>query len=170
MKKKKELSQKLYNINLQIEKIAELNKPSKKEILNNFYDNFEKDKDIYREKAKKYYKDSLDSKRKILEDKRITSERREKILIEKEKEENERKEKLLIEKNEKERQNILKRKKEIDEKLEKTKQYINKKNHKSEKDYLYYKNKEKFETEEQKYLDKEKHKKKEFITKEEIKE
>ena len=169
--KKKELSQKLYNINLQIEKIAELNKPSKKEILNNFYDNFEKDKDIYREKAKKYYKDSLDSKRKILEDKRITSERREKILIEKEKEENERKEKLLIEKNEKERQNILKRKKEMDEKLEKTKQYINEKNHKTEKDYLYFINKEKFENEEQKLLEKEKkHKKKEFVTKEEIKE
>ena len=165
-----ELNNKLYNIFFQIEKITEVNKPSKKEILNNFYDNFEKDKEIYREKAKKYYKNSLDSKRKLLEDKKITSERREKILIEKEKEENERKEKLLIEKNEKERQNILKRKKEIDEKLEKTKQYINEKNHKSEKDYLYYKNKEKFETEEQKYLDKEKHKKKEFITKEEIKE
>ncbi len=168
--KKEELSQKLYNINLQIEKITEINKPNKKEILNNFYDNFEKDKEIYREKAKKYYKDSLDSKRKLLEDKKITSERREKILIEKEKEENERKEKLLIEKNEKERQNILKRKKEIDEKLEKTKQYINEKNHKPEKDYLYFINKEKFENEEQKLLDKEKHKKKEFVTKDEIKE
>ena len=79
-----ELNNKLHNIFFQIEKITEVNKPSKKEILNNFYDNFEKDKEIYREKAKKYYKNSLDSKRKLLEDKKITSERREKILIEKE--------------------------------------------------------------------------------------
>ena len=59
----------------------------------------------------------------------------------------------------------------MDEKLEKTKQYINEKNHKTEKDYLYFINKEKFENEEQKLLEKEKkHKKKEFVTKEEIKE
>ena len=58
----------------------------------------------------------------------------------------------------------------MDEKLEKTKQYINEKNNKTEKDYLYFINKEKFENEEQKLLDKEKHKKKEFVTKDEIKE
>jgi hypothetical protein len=55
-----ELNNKLYNIFFQIEKITEVNKPSKKEILNNFYDNFEKDKEIYREKEKKYYKNYLD--------------------------------------------------------------------------------------------------------------
>ena len=106
-----------------------------------------------------------------MEDKKITSERREKFLIEKEKEDLERKEKLLIEKNQKEKQNILKRKKEIDQILEKTKQYINEKNNKTEKDYLFYINKEKYENEKMKFLEKSlMTKKKETITIEEIQE
>ena len=168
--KKDELNLRLYDLNLQIEKITDLTKPSKKEIMDNFYNNFEKDKEIYKEKAKKFYKDSIESHNKLKEDKKITFEKREKMLIEKEKENLEKKEKLFAEKNEKEKENILKRKKEIDEKLEKTKQYINEKNHKTEKDYLYYINKEKFENEELRLLELSNLNKKQVITLEELEE
>ena len=167
----KDLNKRLYDINLQIDKITDLTKPSKKEILDKFQNNFEKDRENYVEKAKKFYKDSLESKRKLMEDKKITSEKREKYLMEKEKEDLERKEKLFIEKNEKEKQNILKRKKEIDQILEKTKQYINEKNNKTEKDYLYYINKEKYENEKMRFLEKSMMiKKKDTITIDEIQE
>ena len=167
----KDLNKRLYDINLQIDKITDLTKPSKKEIIDNFMNNFEKDKENYIEKAKKFYKDSLESKRKLIEDKKITSEKREKYLMEKEKEDLERKEKLFIEKNEKEKQNILKRKKEIDQILEKTKQYINEKNNKKEKDYLYYINKEKYENEKMRLIEKSMMtKKKDTITIEELQE
>ena len=167
----KDLNKRLYDINLQIDKITNLTKPSKKEIIDNFMNNFEKDKENYIEKAKKFYKDSLESKRKLMEDKKITSEKREKYLMEKEKEDLERKEKLLIEKNQKEKQNILKRKKEIDQILEKTKQYINEKNNKKEKDYLYYINKEKYENEKMRLIEKSMMtKKKDTITIEELQE
>ena len=166
-----DLNKRLYDINLQIDKITDLIKPTKKEIMDNFNNNFEKERENYIEKAKKFFKDSLESKKKFMEDKKITSERREKYLIEKEKEDLERKEKLLIEKNQKEKQNILKRKKEIDQILEKTKQYINEKNNKTEKDYLFYINKEKYENEKMKFLEKSlMTKKKETITIEEIQE
>ena len=168
--KKDELNLRLYDLNLQIEKITDLTKPSKKELMDNFYNNFEKDKEIYKEKAKRFYKDSIESYNKLKEDKKITFEKREKMLIEKEKENLEKKEKLFAEKNEKERENILKRKKEIDEKLEKTKQYINEKNHKTEKDYLYYINKEKFENEELRLLELSNLNKKQVITLEELEE
>ena len=168
--KKDELNLRLYDLNLQIEKITDLTKPSKKELKDNFYNNFEKDKEIYKEKAKRFYKDSIESYNKLKEDKKITFEKREKMLIEKEKENLEKKEKLFAEKNEKERENILKRKKEIDEKLEKTKQYINEKNHKTEKDYLYYINKEKFENEELRLLELSNLNKKQVITLEELEE
>ena len=168
--KKDELNLRLYDLNLQIEKITDLTKPSKKEIMDNFYNNFEKDKEIYKEKAKRFYKDSIESYNKLKEDKKITFEKREKMLIEKEKENLEKKEKLFAEKNEKEKENILKRKKEIDEKLEKTKQYINEKNHKTEKDYLYYINKEKFENEELRLLELSNLNKKQVITLEELEE
>ena len=168
--KKDELNLRLYDLNLQIEKITDLTKPSKKELMDNFYNNFEKDKEIYKEKAKRFYKDSIESYNKLKEDKKITFEKREKMLIEKEKENLEKKEKLFAEKNEKEKENILKRKKEIDEKLEKTKQYINEKNHKTEKDYLYYINKEKFENEELRLLELSNLNKKQVITLEELEE
>ena len=168
--KKDELNLRLYDLNLQIEKITDLTKPSKKELMDNFYNNFEKDKEIYKEKAKRFYKDSIESYNKLKEDKKITFEKREKMLIEKEKENLEKKEKIFAEKNEKERENILKRKKEIDEKLEKTKQYINEKNHKTEKDYLYYINKEKFENEELRLLELSNLNKKQVITLEELEE
>ena len=77
--KKDELNLRLYDLNLQIEKITDLTKPSKKELMDNFYNNFEKDKEIYKEKAKRFYKDSIESYNKLKEDKKITFEKREKM-------------------------------------------------------------------------------------------
>ena len=46
------LQMKLENINNQIKEIITVNKPSKKEIISNFLDNFEKDKEDYQQKKK----------------------------------------------------------------------------------------------------------------------
>ena len=47
------LQMKLENINNQIKEIITVNKPSKKEIISNFLDNFEKDKEDYQQKKKR---------------------------------------------------------------------------------------------------------------------
>ena len=61
---------------------------------------------------------------------------------------------LLKERKEEERKAILKRKKEADEILEKSKKYLNEKFTKKENDYRYYQLKEKFENNEKKLIDK----------------
>ncbi len=166
---KTNLMEKLQNINGEIDLIMEeSNKKDKKEIISNFLENFEKNKDEYKNKALKYEKMAKDLKDKMEKDKKITSEKREKQFKEKEKEDLERKEKIFNERKEKEHQIFLRRKKEIDDKMEKTKQFINEKFQKSEKDYLFFKNKEKYELEEQKLIDKVNSHKKEFVTKEEL--
>ena len=166
---KNNLMKKLQNIKGEIDLILEeSNKKDKKEIISKFLENFEKNKDEYKNKVLKYEKISKDLKEKMEKDKKITSERREKEFKEKEKEDLERKEKLFIERKEKEHQIFLRRKKEIDNKMEKTKQFINEKFQKTEKDYLFFKNKEKYELEEQKLIDKVNSHKKEFVTKEEL--
>ena len=166
---KNNLMKKLQNIKGEIDLILEeSNKKDKKEIISKFLENFEKNKDEYKNKVLKYEKISKDLKEKMEKDKKITSEKREKEFKEKEKEDLERKEKLFNERKEKEHQIFLRRKKEIDNKMEKTKQFINEKFQKTEKDYLFFKNKEKYELEEQKLIDKVNSHKKEFVTKEEL--
>ena len=80
-------------------------------------------------------------------------------------------EKLIKERKDTERKVILKRKKEADEILEKSKKYLNEKFTKKDNDYRYYQLKEKFENNEKKLIDKVNMQKKDpLITQEEIKE
>ena len=168
--KKKILERKLENINIQVEKIFDNNKPSKKELINKFLENFEKNKSEYKLKVKEYEKKTNEIKLKMEQDKMRSSEKRENEFNKKEKEDLEKKERLFNERKEKEKQIVLKRKKEIDDKMEKTKQYIKEKLEKSERDYLYNKNKEKFELQEMQLINRINMQKKEIITQEEIKE
>jgi len=164
------LQMKLENINNQIEQIMNNNKPNKKEIISNFLENFEKDKEEYQLKVKEYEKQSNEIKEKMKKDKIITSKRREKELEQNNKEDLNKKEKLLLENKEKEHKIFLKRKKEIEDKIEIAKPFIKEKLTKSEKDYLYYKNNEKYKLNEQILIDRVNMQKKEFITQEELKE
>ena len=164
------LQMKLENINNQIEQIMNNNKPNKKEIISNFLENFEKDKEEYQLKVKEYEKQSNEIKQKMKKDKIITSKRREKELEQNNKEDLNKKEKLLLENKEKEHKIFLKRKKEIEDKIEIAKPFIKEKLTKSEKDYLYYKNNEKYKLNEQILIDRVNMQKKEFITQEELKE
>jgi hypothetical protein len=54
--KQKVLERKLENINLQVENILDNNKPSKKELIENFLENLEKNKNEYKLKVKEYEK------------------------------------------------------------------------------------------------------------------
>ena len=168
--KKNLLQMKLENINNQIDEIMNNNKPNKKEILSNFIENFEKDKEEYQQKIKEYEKQSNEIKEKMKKDKLISSKRREKELEQNEKEDLDKKEKLFQERKEKEHNMFLKRKKEIEEKYDISKPFMKKKFKKSERDYLYYKNKEQFELNEQLLVDRVNMQKKEFITLQDIKE
>ena len=164
------LQMKLENINNQIAQIIDSNKPNKKEIISNFIENFEKDKEEYQLKIKEYEKQSNEIKEKMKKDKLISSKRREKELEQNEKEDLDKKEKLFQERKEKEHKMFLKRKKEIEEKNEIAKPFMKEKFKKSERDYLYYKNKEKFELNEKILIDRVNMQKKEFITQQELKE
>ena len=151
--KKDLLSDKLETINYQIENILNYDRPSKKEKIKNFLENFEKDKETINEKISQLNDQSFRIQEKMKND--LTNYyKKQKEFEQKEKEEYEKHKKLLKEQREKEREIIAKRKKEIDEKVKKTKAFINAKNQQSEKDYIYFKYKEKFELEEKKLLDK----------------
>ena len=164
------LQKKLENINNQIEEITAVNKPSKKEILSKYLENFEKDKEDYKLKIQEYAKQSKEIKEKIKKDKLITSQKREKLLEKIEKENIENKEKLFQEKKEKEHQIFLKRKNETEEKIKRVKPFIKEINKKSKNEYLYYRNKERFDLNEQMMVDRVNLQKKNFVTLDEIKE
>ena len=168
--KKDLLSDKLETINYQIENILNYERPSKKEKIKNFLENFEKDKETINEKISQLNDQSFRIQEKMKND--LTNYyKKQKEFEQKEREEYEKHKKLLKEQREKEREIIAKRKKEMDEKVKKTKDFINAKNQQSEKDYIYFKYKEKYELEEKKLLDKINLQHKEsLVTKEEINE
>ncbi len=163
------LQMKLENINNQIKEIITVNKPSKKEIISNFLENFEKDKEDYQQKKKEYEKQKKELHKIIEKDKILTLKRKEKEMKKLEKNESEEKEKIMKEKRENELQLLIKRKKEFEDEYQKIKPLIKEKNIKTEKDYLYYKKEEEYKINEQRLIDKVNMNKKEFITKEDIK-
>ena len=93
------------------------------------------------------------------------------LLDEKEKNIKELKKSLFNEARKKEKELFLKRKNEINKKLEKTKKFINEKLQKTEKDYLYYKYQDSFDKKEKKLIEKINMIKKDpLVTQEELKE
>jgi len=100
-----------------------------------------------------------------------TIDKKNKELDEKEKNLSNMRQKLFNEARKKEKELFLKRKNEIDEKLEKTKKFINEKVKKTEKDYLFFRFKENFEQKEKRLIDKiNMTKKVPLVTQEELKE
>ena len=89
------LQMKLENINNQIKEIITVNKPSKKEIISNFLENFEKDKEDYQQKKKEYEKQKKELHKIIEKDKILSLKRKEKEMKKLEKNESEEKEKNL---------------------------------------------------------------------------
>ena len=110
-------------------------------------------------------------RQKRINDVEKTREKIKKKMDELEKEEKQKKKQFLINQREKERELILKRKKEMDDKLEKTKKYINAQQKLDEKEYLFYKMKNKYDSELDNKIKKFKLEKRKnnLVTKEEIK-
>ena len=100
---------------------------------------------------------------------KLSYDKRKKDIDNKEKEVLEEKKEKLKKAKDKEKELFLKRKKIVDDILEKSKKYINEKSNKTENDYRYFKYKEKFENEEKKLFDRVKLIKKDhLVTKEEL--
>lgn len=155
----------LNEIKKQVERVIENEKKiDRKANIKEFIEKFENEKDNYEEKIQKYEEQSIMLKQKRMNDLSKSVEKRNREFEMKEQQEKERKAKFLEEKRLKEQEIIHRRKKEIDEQLEKTKQYINIKFQKDAKDYIYYKMKKKYETQENKVYSKIKEMKKNKLT------
>ena len=162
--KKEELNDRINEINYQINKMLfEENVNNKKVRIKKFLDNFEKDKEIIIERAKKYERETKerDAKRKNDADK-IANKVKEQ-LIKKEEEDKKKREEIL----KKFRDDQLKAdsiKAEKQKKIfDKYKDFTNNKLKEKEKDYIYFKNIEKCEKENENEIKAEKIKRKELM-------
>ena len=162
--KKEELNDRINEINYQINKMLfEENVNNKKVRIKKFLDNFEKDKEIIIERAKKYERETKerDAKRKNDADK-IANKVKEQ-LIKKEEEDKKKREEIL----KKFRDDQLKAdsiKAEKQKKIfDKYKDFTNNKLKEKEKDYIYFKNIEKYEKENENEIKAEKIKRKELM-------
>ena len=162
--KKEELNDRINEINYQINKMLfEENVNNKKVRIKKFLDNFEKDKEIIIERAKKYEKETKerDAKRKNDADK-IANKVKEQL--EKKEEEDKKKRDEILKKF---REDLLKadskRTEEQKKIFDKYKDFKNNKLKEKEKDYIYYKNIENYEKNNENIIKAEKIKRKELM-------
>ena len=172
-KTKDELMSRLEKINQKIELLLEEEKFRQKNYRPNLTEIGEDDneEEKFNLQLVKMQKEEEKIRKKYQKDLEKAIDKKNKEYDEKEKNLNELKIKLFNDARQREKELILKRKNEIDEKLEKTKKYINEKVNKTEKDYLFFKYKENFEKKEKKLLEKINMTKKDpLVTQEELKE
>ena len=149
--KKNEINERLIEIDKRLRLILteeENNKLSKREKLQSFCDNFERDKEIVEARAKKYLKETRERNKRLAKDINQLMEKRKKEIEQKEKDDELKK--VEIRKNfiEKVKEREHKRLKVNQDMMLKYKQFINAKCNKNENNYL-------FGIYEKKYLDKE---------------
>lgn len=162
--RKETLITKLEEVNQRVIKIIENNKPlNRNENIKQFIANFDFDKDDFPSKRQFLEKQSMQLKENRLNDLSIVQEKKKKNLDQMEKESIEQRGKFLADLHEKEAAIVKKRKHEMNIQMDKTKQFINEQVNKTEKDYLFYLNKEKFEFEQKKIFDKIKMQKKDEL-------
>ena len=151
-----------------IQKLENINNNIKNEILNqkdinnnrqenlkNFIDNFERDKEIVKIRAKKYREEKKERNKRIANDLNKLMEKRKKEIEDKNKKEQESKEKVVINLKKQAKEIENKRAKEVNGQSVLYKPYINSKLEGTAKNYLFMKNYEKFLKEEKNLLDKE---------------
>ena len=159
------LMNQLNEIKSQVDRVIDNEKKiDRKTNIKEFLEKFENEKDDYEERVHKYEEQSMLLKQRRMNDISRSIEKRNKQIEEKEREEKEKKAKLLEEKRNKEREVIMRRKKEIDEQMEKTKQYINIKVNRKPKDYIYFKMQKQYETNENRVYDRVKQERKSKLT------
>ena len=162
--KKEELNDRINEINYQINKMLfEENVNNKKVRIKKFLDNFEKDKEIIIERAKKYEKETKerDLKRKNDADK-IANKVKEQ-LIKKEEEDKKKREEILKKFRDDQLKADSKKAEEQKKIFDKYKDFTNNKLKEKEKDYIYFKNIEKYEKENENEIKAEKIKRKELM-------
>ncbi len=168
-KTKDELMLRLEKINQKIEILLYEEKLRQKSIQQFLPE--EEDESKFNTQLAKMQKEENKIRLKFQKDIEKTIEKKNKELDEKEKNLSNMRQKLFNEARKKEKELFLRRKNEIDEKLEKTKKFINEKVKKTEKDYLFFRFKENFEQKEKRLLDKiNMTKKMPLVTQEELKE
>lgn len=168
--KKVPLLTKLEEINFRVQKLIEDNKPfnGRNGNIKQFIENYDLEKDDYPAKKQQLERESLRLKEQRLNDLSMAQQKKKKHLDQIEKQSIEQRERLLTELQEKEHSIVKRRKQEMDNQMDKTKQYIKEQVNKTERDYLFFLTKEKFELEQKKQFDKVKMQSKdELITKEE---
>ena len=160
----------LEDIQLQINNIlSEENKINKQLNLKGFIEKYEND-NFNNERIYELERQSNISKQNRINDLEKSKEKLIKKLKELENKEKEEKKQFLMSQREKERELILKRKKEINNQLEKTKKFINAQSKNEAREYLFYKMKNKYESELNREIKKVKLEKKKIVSKDEIKE
>jgi hypothetical protein len=155
-KKKNDINERIKEIEFRINQLLEedKNKLTKKEKLQNFKENFERDKEIIEERAKKYLKETKERNQRLANDINQLVERRKKEIEEKEKKDELKKDKIRQKFMEKEKALEQKRLKEKTEIMLRYKPYINQKNDKTENDYLFGIYDKRYKENEQKLIDK----------------
>ena len=162
---------KLIRVNQKIESILTEEKMSQKVKKKYDLEILDEAQEEYNSHLKKLKEEQNKNRAKFNSDLKIAYEKHQKFCDQLELEKSGKLEKLIKERKETERKAILKRKKEADEILEKSKKYLNEKFTKKNNDYRYYQLKEKFENNEKKLIDKVNMQKKDpLVTQEEIKE
>ena len=155
--KKKEISERLKEIQFQIDQYLKednFNKLTKKEKLQNYKENFERDKEIIEERAKKYIKEMKERNKRLAYDMNQLIEKRKKEIEQKEKEDEDKKNEIRKKFIEDERAREQRRLKEKTAIMLHYKPFMKAKNDKTEKDYLFDIYDKRYEKKEQKLLDK----------------
>ena len=168
--KKKVLKEKKNDLMKKIEEIEEkLNKilinvgeSSRKERLKNYIENFEKDKEVIENRAKKYYKEAKERNQRMANDLNNKLDKIKKELNEKSKEEELKKAEMLKKLKDQEKATLQKRSKINDEKANIFKPFINKKIPKEDiRKYLFVKKYQEYQQKEKTLVDQENLKRKE---------
>ena len=155
-KKKNDLLNKIEQIEDQLnELISSIEDISKKERLKKYIENFERDKEIIENRAKKYFKESKERNQRIANDLNIKAEKRKKEIDDKCKEEELKRAEMLKKLKEQEKATVQKRTKINDEKANMFKPFLKKKIKDDVRQYLFMKKYEEFQKEEKNLIDKE---------------
>jgi hypothetical protein len=154
--KKNDLLNKIEQIEDQLnELISSIEDISKKERLKKYIENFERDKEIIENRAKKYFKESKERNQRIANDLNIKAEKRKKEIDDKCKEEELKRAEMLKKLKEQEKATVQKRTKINDEKANMFKPFLKKKIKDDVRQYLFMKKYEEFQKEEKNLIDKE---------------
>ena len=168
---KENLVNKLLKINEKIEILLNEEKLRKKGKIRQYYDNLEDEQEQYNLHLVKLQEEQNAQRAKFKQDLKQANEKWQKECEKREKEIIDKKNQFLKNLKDKNREVFLKRKKDVDAKLEKTKKYINEKFSKKANDYRYFQYKENFENNEKKLIDKVNMMKKDsLVTQKELKE